>query len=198
MAGAILAGLPALLGSTVTTTGSAADYGLGAGMSVSDGVMDTDVRRSVSVVEAQQRLDELAASRAARAPKTVIPLSDYRLTTRFAMRWGVMHPGWDMAAPLGTPIYSATDGVVIRAGRASGFGYAVYIQDPDGNVQIYGHMRYYDVRAGQVVRAGDQIARVGNEGFSTGPHVHWEIRRGDIDGRAIDPEDWLADRKATN
>src|SRR3712207_7654056 len=48
--------------------------------------------------------------------------------------WGTMHYGLDLAGPLGTPIYSATDGVVLRAGRASGYGNAVYIQDPDGNV----------------------------------------------------------------
>ena len=94
------------------------------------------------------------------------------------MRWGQMHWGIDLAAPLGTPIYAAADGVVLRAGPASGFGNAVYIQDADGNVHIYGHMRYYDVRAGDVVHAGDQIAKVGNQGQSTGPHLHYEIHRG--------------------
>ena len=98
-----------------------------------------------------------------------------------------MHWGIDLAAPLGTPIYAAADGVVLRAGPASGFGNAVYIQDADGNVHIYGHMRYYDVRAGDVVHAGDQIAKVGNQGQSTGPHLHYEIHRGGMDGRRIDP-----------
>jgi murein DD-endopeptidase MepM/ murein hydrolase activator NlpD len=122
-------------------------------------------------------------------------LTNYRLTTRFGMRWGQMHPAWDMAAPLGTPIYAAADGVVLKAGPESGFGNAIYIQDAEGNVHIYGHMRYYNVKAGQIVNAGDQIAKVGNEGFSTGPHVHWQIHRGGMDGRALDPEDWLAERK---
>src|SRR3712207_8372716 len=72
-------------------------------------------------------------------------------TTLFrSMRWGSMHYGLDLAAPLGTPIVAATDGVVVRAGRASGYGNAVYIQDADGNVHIYGHMRYYDVAAGDI------------------------------------------------
>ena len=195
VAGALLAAFPSLIGSPVDVTASASDYGLGgADMSVSAGFIDVDARRSISEAEAQQRLSELAASRAAREPKFVVPLEDYRLTTKFGMRWGQMHPGWDMAAPLGTPIYSATDGVVIRAGRASGFGYAVYIQDADGNIHIYGHMRYYDVEAGQTVRAGERIARVGNEGFSTGPHVHWQIHRGGMNGRPIDPAKWLAER----
>jgi murein DD-endopeptidase MepM/ murein hydrolase activator NlpD len=55
-------------------------------------------------------------------------------------------------------------------------------------------MRYYDVRAGDVVHAGDQIAKVGNQGQSTGPHLHYEIHRGGMDGRPLDPEDWLAER----
>ena len=48
-------------------------------------------------------------------------------------------------------------------------------------------MRYYDVAAGDVVHAGDQIAKVGNQGHSTGPHLHYEIHRGGMDGRPIDP-----------
>ena len=62
------------------------------------------------------------------------------------MRWGTMNWGIDLAAPRGTPIYAAADGVVLRAGPATGYGNAVYIQDTDGNVEIYGHMRYYNVR----------------------------------------------------
>ena len=193
--GALLAAAPGVFGTPVVPTADASDYGLGgADMSASGGFIDVGARRSISEAEAQQRRGELAASRAAREPETVVPLTDYRLTTCFCSRWGQMHPGWDMAAPLGTPIYSATDGVVIEAGRAAGFGNAVYIQDAEGNVHIYGHMRYYDVKAGQTVRAGDQIAKVGNEGFSTGPHVHWQIHRGGMEGRPIDPARWLADR----
>jgi murein DD-endopeptidase MepM/ murein hydrolase activator NlpD len=105
-----------------------------------------------------------------------------------------MHWGIDLAAPLGTPIYAATDGVVLRAGPASGYGNAIYIQDADGDVHIYGHMRYFSVRAGEVVHAGDQIAKVGNQGQSTGPHLHYEIHRGGMDGRPIDPQNYLADR----
>ena len=155
---------------------------------------DTDVRQGLTQAEAQARLSELAASRAAREPKTVVPVTEFRLTTCYCMRWGQMHYGLDMAAPLGTPIYSAVDGVVIRAGSASGFGNAVYIQDADGDVHIYGHMRYYDVEAGDIVHAGDEIAQVGNEGYSTGPHLHYEIHSGGEDGRPIDPQAYLAER----
>jgi murein DD-endopeptidase MepM/ murein hydrolase activator NlpD len=194
IAGALLAAAPSVIGSPATAP-QALDYGLGdaSDLSLTGEIDDAGVRRSITEAEAQARLGELAASRAARAPKTVLPTQG-RMTTCFCMRWGQMHWGIDLAAPLGTPIYSAADGVVLRAGPASGFGNAVYIQDADGNVHIYGHMRYYDVRAGDVVHAGDQIAKVGNQGQSTGPHLHYEIHRGGMDGRRIDPEDWLAER----
>jgi murein DD-endopeptidase MepM/ murein hydrolase activator NlpD len=195
IAGALVAAVPGLTGTGDDLTGSASDYGLGvaADLALNGGIDNGGVRRSITEAEAQVRLGELAASRAARAPKTVLPTSG-RLTTCYCMRWGQMHYGLDLAAPLGTPIYSAADGVVLKAGRASGFGNAVYIQDADGNVHIYGHMRYYNVAAGDIVHAGDQIAKVGNEGYSTGPHLHYEIHRGGMDGRPTDPQDWLSER----
>jgi murein DD-endopeptidase MepM/ murein hydrolase activator NlpD len=195
VAGALLAASPTVLGTPVGPTADASDYGLGAASDIafSGGIDDAGVRRSITEAEAQVRLNELAASRAAREPKTVLPTSG-RLTTCYCMRWGQMHYGLDLAAPLGTPIYSAADGVVLRAGPATGFGNAVYIQDADGDVHIYGHMRYYDVEAGDIVHAGDLIAKVGNQGQSTGPHLHYEIHRGGIDGRPTDPQEWLAQR----
>ena len=198
VAGAVLAAVPGLTRSPDPMTGTASDYGLGvaADLALSGGMEDAGVRRSITEAEAQVRLGELAASRAARAPKTVLP-TEGRLTTCFCMRWGQMHYGLDLAAPLGTPIYAAADGVVLKAGRVSGFGNAVYIQDADGNVHIYGHMRYYDVAAGDIVHAGDQIAKVGNEGYSTGPHLHWQIHRGGMEGRPMEPKVWLTERKVT-
>ncbi len=196
VAGAVLAGLPSLLGSSPVVNADASDYGLGiaSDLGFGGGMDDAVGRRGLTEAEAQARLGELAASRAAREPKTVVPVNEFRLTTCYCLRWGQMHYGLDMAAPLGTPIYSAVDGVVIRAGSASGFGNAVYIQDADGDVHIYGHMRYYDVEAGDIVHAGDQIAQVGNEGYSTGPHLHYEIHRGGENGHPIDPQEYLAER----
>jgi murein DD-endopeptidase MepM/ murein hydrolase activator NlpD len=196
VAGAVVAALPSTLGTdSAGLSVSAADYGLGVASDVgfSGDMEDAGVRRGITEAEAQARLGELAASRAAREPQVVLPAQG-RLTTCFCMRWGTMHYGIDLAGPLGTPIHSATDGVVIRAGRASGYGNAVYIQDPDGNVHVYGHMRYYDVAAGDLVHAGDQIAKIGNEGQSTGPHLHYQIHRGGMSGRPIDPQEWLAER----
>ena len=196
--GALVAALPTLIGSGPTQVASAADYGLGVAgdVGVGDGMDDPSIRQGITEAEARQRLDELAASRAAREPKTVLPTHGV-LTTCFCMRWGTMHYGIDLAAPLGTPIVAATDGVVLRAGPASGFGNAVYIQDADGDVQVYGHMRYYFVHAGQIVHAGDLIAKVGNQGESTGPHLHFQLDRGSMFGRPFDPIPWLKARGIT-
>ena len=194
VAGALLTGLLGGAGGDATPVASGQDYGLGmADASFSGGVDVAGARGEISAAEAQARLDEIAASRAAREPDFVVP-TDGRLTTCYCQRWGSMHWGLDLAAPLGTPIYAAADGVVLRAGPASGYGNAIYIQDADGNVQIYGHMKYYSVEAGDIVSAGDQIAKVGNQGQSTGPHLHFEIHVGGMNGKPTDPEEWLADR----
>jgi murein DD-endopeptidase MepM/ murein hydrolase activator NlpD len=194
VAGALVAGVPSLTGGAADVTISASDYGLGNSSDATFGGMeDAGVRRGITEAEAQARLSELAASRAARAPKTVLPTQG-RFTSRFGTRWGGKHYGIDLAAPIGTPIVAAADGVVLKAGRASGYGNAIYIQDPEGFVHVYGHMRYWNVEVGQVVRAGDQIAKVGNEGRSTGPHLHWEVRLGEMHGRPLDPQAWLLER----
>jgi hypothetical protein len=192
--GAVLAAVPSVFGGPPAAVSlGAAGYGIGADTQVNAAgeLSDAGVHAGISQAEARRRLDELAASRAAREPKTVLPTHGV-LTTCFCMRWGQMHYGIDLAAPLGTPIVAATDGVVLRAGPASGFGNAIYIQDADGNVHVYGHMRHYFVHTGQIVHAGDLIAKVGDEGQSTGPHLHYELRHGSMEGRAFDPQPWLA------
>jgi murein DD-endopeptidase MepM/ murein hydrolase activator NlpD len=181
-------------GTDASSVASGQDYGLGmSDASFSGGVEVTEARGVISEAEAQARLGEIAASRAAREPNYVVP-TDGRLTTCFCQRWGTMHWGIDLAAPLGTPIVAAADGVVLRAGPASGYGNAVYIQDADGDVLIYGHMKYYNVKAGDVVSAGEQIAKVGSQGQSTGPHLHFEIHVGGMNGKPTDPQDWLSER----
>jgi murein DD-endopeptidase MepM/ murein hydrolase activator NlpD len=115
-------------------------------------------------------------------------------TSCFCARWGTFHDGIDLAGPLGTPIYAAGDGVVLDAGPASGFGNWVVIQHANGDVTIYGHMRYYFVHKGDTVKAGQQIALVGAEGQVTGPHLHLGVRQGGMNGAYIDPQPWLAAR----
>jgi murein DD-endopeptidase MepM/ murein hydrolase activator NlpD len=160
---------------------------------------------SVTVAEAQARLQEVAASRAARAeaeaaaaeaarPKAVLPINGARLTSGFGSRWGTFHYGIDLAAPMRTPEYAAVDGVVLRAGSASGFGLAVYILHENGDVTVYGHMDSILVEPGEYVEAGDTIALLGNRGQSTGPHLHFEVHQGGEDGKRINPVPWLAAR----
>jgi murein DD-endopeptidase MepM/ murein hydrolase activator NlpD len=134
------------------------------------------------------------AARAAARPKAVLPVAGARLTSTFGMRWGTLHAGIDLAAPLGTPEYAVMDGVVLRAGPASGFGLAVYIQHANGDVTVYGHMERILVTEGQVVRAGDTIALLGANGQATGPHLHLEVHVAGMMGTKIDPLPWLRER----
>lgn len=115
------------------------------------------------------------------------------LTSHFESRWGTFHNGIDLAAPIGTPIYAAGNGTVMRAGEANGFGLAVYIQHDNGDVTVYGHVNQIFVTEGQQVTAGQNIASVGNRGYSTGPHLHFEVQKG-MYGTRVDPIPWLAAR----
>lgn len=110
-------------------------------------------------------------------------------TSGFGRRWGTFHRGIDIAGPIGTPIYAVAAGTVIDAGPAAGFGLWVRIRHDDGTISVYGHMYDFFVSVGERVPAGMQIARMGNRGDSTGPHLHFEII---VDGRHVDPQRWLA------
>ncbi|MCV7102579.1 M23 family metallopeptidase [Mycobacterium palustre] len=113
-------------------------------------------------------------------------------TSNFGYRWGVLHAGIDLANSIGTPIYAVSDGVVIEAGPAAGYGALVKLRHADGTVTLYGHVNTTLVSAGQRVMAGDQIATMGNRGNSTGPHLHFEVLQGGTE--RIDPVPWLAKR----
>src|SRR5680860_1038503 len=108
-----------------------------------------------------------------------------------------LHTGVDLAAPSGTHILAAADGRVVFAGPATGYGNLILILHTVGGRTVatgYAHM-YADgihVRVGQSVTAGQYIADVGVAGYSTGPHLHFEVRPGGSDGAPIDPEPWLA------
>ncbi|MGO4614137.1 M23 family metallopeptidase [Nocardia sp. 2YAB30] len=115
-------------------------------------------------------------------------------TSGFGSRWGTFHNGIDIAGPLGTPIYAVANGTVIDAGPAQGFGLWVRIRHDDGSITVYGHMYDFFVSVGERVPAGMQIARMGNRGDSTGPHLHFEVIVG---GQHVDPQQWLALRGLT-
>jgi murein DD-endopeptidase MepM/ murein hydrolase activator NlpD len=150
---------------------------------------------------ADQAATDAAAAAAAEAaeaarPKVVLPIDGARISSGFGSRWGTLHAGVDFAAPMGTPEYAAMDGVVVKAGAASGFGLAVYVQHADGDVTVYGHMEKILVQEGQTVRAGETIALLGNRGQSTGPHLHFEVHLGGMGGQKVDPLPWLRERGA--
>lgn len=118
-------------------------------------------------------------------------------TSGFGPRWGSMHDGLDFGGPIGTPIYSVADGVVTRSGPASGYGNWITIEhNIDGEIveSLYGHMRAdgLHVNVGDEVKAGQHIADIGNEGFSTGAHLHFGVYPGGWGpGAGVDPKPWL-------
>ncbi len=116
------------------------------------------------------------------APKT-------RLVSKFGPRWNNFHEGLDLAGPVGTPIYAALDGVVVYSNnKIRGYGNIVVIRSP-GLLHVYAHNDRNLVRVGQTVKRGARIAELGQTGHVTGPHLHFETRIKDRNGKnvAIDP-----------
>ncbi len=109
----------------------------------------------------------------------VRPIQGAPITSGFGPRWGRLHAGLDFGTPSGTPIYAASNGTVIATGPVTGFGQWVKIRHPGNVITVYGHIRGWTVTVGQAVQAGQLIAHSGNEGRSTGPHLHFETRPGD-------------------
>ncbi len=108
------------------------------------------------------------------------------ISSRFGSRWGRKHHGIDYTGNVGDPIYAADGGEVIFAGwDNSGYGNMVKIKHKDGYETFYAHMNEVKVKTGQKVSQNDIIGTLGNTGRSTGPHLHFEIRK---DGVAHDPQ----------
>lgn len=128
------------------------------------------------------------AAPAPAGPRFVVPAIG-TFTSGFGSRWGALHAGVDIANSIGTPIRAVTDGTVLEAGPASGFGLWVRLQHADGTITVYGHMNTIEVNTGQKVAAGQEIATIGNRGNSTGPHLHFEVWQNGL--TKIDPLPWL-------
>jgi len=112
------------------------------------------------------------------------------LTSGYGWRWGRMHKGIDIAAPIGTPIVASAPGVVIKAGwNSGGYGNLVDIQHADGTLTRYAHNKRIMVQAGQQVQQGQQISEMGSTGFSTGPHLHFEVHP--LGKKAVNPIAYL-------
>lgn len=153
----------------------------------------SDATKTEEAVQAMAKGERLDAERAAREaearrPLFVLPAMGI-LTSGYGARWGTTHWGIDIANSIGTPIFAAADGVIAEAGPASGFGLWVRIRHADGTITVYGHINRALVQEGEQVRAGDEIAEMGNRGNSTGPHLHFEVWN--PDGAKINPLIWL-------
>jgi murein DD-endopeptidase MepM/ murein hydrolase activator NlpD len=96
----------------------------------------------------------------------------------------VNHPGFDLAATTGTPVAAAAGGTVVHAGPAGTYGNLVTLRHDNGFETRYAHLSSIDVKVGDRVEAGSGLGKVGSTGYSTGPHLHFEVRHG---GKAIDP-----------
>jgi murein DD-endopeptidase MepM/ murein hydrolase activator NlpD len=108
----------------------------------------------------------------------------YTISSDFAIRWGAMHFGVDLAAPSGTPIHATHAGTVMIADWYGGYGLCVEIDNGNGITTIYGHASALNVTRGEQVQAGDVISYVGTTGNSTGDHLHYEIL---VNGGEYDP-----------
>jgi murein DD-endopeptidase MepM/ murein hydrolase activator NlpD len=96
----------------------------------------------------------------------------------------VNHPGFDLAAASGTEVAAAARGTVVHAGPAGTYGNLVTLRHDNGFETRYAHLSEVDVKVGDVVEAGADLGKVGTTGYSTGPHLHFEVRH---DGQPIDP-----------
>ena len=123
------------------------------------------------------------------------PLPAARLTSGFGLRRNPVtgslkrHDGLDLAAPAGTEVYATRDGTVIAAGEDPVYGKFVRIAHEGGWESLYGHLSVVFADLRKDLRSGTIIGRVGTTGQSTGPHLHFELRRG---GKALDPASLLS------
>lgn len=99
--------------------------------------------------------------------------------TMWAHHWGI-----DIAAEIGTPVLASAEGTVVFAGWYAGYGRTLYVDHGGGWTTLYAHLDSIEVPVGGRVGRGTSVGTVGNNGRSTGPHLHFEIRR---DNRPLDP-----------
>jgi len=122
------------------------------------------------------------------------PLVGCRITSRFGMRIHPIfgdrrfHEGLDLAKWYGAPVRASADGIVTFAGRYAGYGNMITIMHKNGFSTRYGHLKSFLVKVRQYVKAGQFIGKVGSTGNSTGPHLHFEVRKY---GRTADPLKYL-------
>jgi murein DD-endopeptidase MepM/ murein hydrolase activator NlpD len=136
-----------------------------------------------------QAIDHPLDPRAAGAPALMLPVigrpsSGYGLRADPIQHTTINHPGFDLAAPTGTQVTAAAAGTVTHAGPAGTYGNLVTIRHANGFETRYAHLSAVSVHVGDELPAGAELGKVGTTGYSTGPHLHFEVRH---DGAPVDP-----------
>ena len=160
---------------------------------------DGTAASSPMIEDANAVMDALLTYKAARDSLSLAPVhmpitGNFRQSSGYGNRRDpftgnrAFHSGLDFAAPSGTSVLSAADGVVSFVGQRSGYGNVVEVDHGNGLMTRYAHLSAFIAREGQSVQTGTPIARVGSTGRSTGPHLHFEVHRAD---KSIDPKPFL-------
>ncbi len=116
------------------------------------------------------------------------PLERVDVSSEFGYRNGDLHAGIDLRAPWGTEIYASADGLVVFSGRMNGYGRVIVINHGNAIETVYAHNDRNSVEAGQQVKQGQVVGRVGKSGNASGYHLHFEVRRM---GKAVNPVNYL-------
>jgi murein DD-endopeptidase MepM/ murein hydrolase activator NlpD len=156
----------------------------------------TNPQQAITTTAAMPTSETAATSAAAtsatfdhQGPHLVMPVAG-RPSSAYGARFDpikkaeINHPGFDLAAPTGTQVSAAAGGTVTHAGPAGTYGNLVTIRHADGFETRYAHLSSVDVQVGAKVESGQPIGKVGTTGYSTGPHLHFEVRK---DGATVDP-----------
>ncbi|MFG3133938.1 M23 family metallopeptidase [Streptomyces tendae] len=208
----------------VMAAGLGASVALGAGVAAATGTTAAaSTNAAASAVEAQAaaqakaaKAEKAAASakKSTTAKKTatkkkaaswVDPVKKYELSASFAQNggmWAHKHSGQDFAVPIGANVVAAHGGTVVKAGGngagdGPAYGNAIVIKHGNGTYSQYAHLSKINVKIGQIVKTGQSIAKSGNTGNSSGPHLHFEIRTTPNYGSAVDPVAFLRGKGVT-
>lgn len=123
-------------------------------------------------------------------PRLQWPLRRMVLSSPFGERNGTPHQGVDLEAVMGTPIYASSDGLVVYSGSGiSGYGNTVVVKHVGQVATLYAHASEIWAEEGQSVLRGQPIARVGDSGNATGPHLHFEVR---VHTKPVDPWSYVS------
>ncbi|KMO95672.1 M23 family metallopeptidase [Streptomyces roseus] len=199
-----------------TALGAVLALGAGTTAAFADTAPETTLTGTAQLVAAQAKAQAAKAAAAAKADaakaaaaKAVIawqkPVARYTLSATFGKggtMWSHKHSGQDFACPVGTPVKAASAGTVVKAGPNGGgdgpaYGNAIVIKHANNTYSQYAHLSKIQVRIGQKVGKGSQIALSGNTGNSSGPHLHFEIRTTPNYGSAVNPVAFLRNAGVT-